>query len=330
MIPVPQSFDSFRKRYGSRIAGSVEEVGDCISQKIGPYSAKAKAQHHNGAHSEFASCVSADLTLNWVNWGAPMVGTALEDHNRFCISLSLEGYAETFDPKLGYIRPTQSQARVFSWSPGTQTICSSHNSVVNLGLPFDLLQSRVRTFFAEELNEPLQFAPLLNLHETSAVPMLSLINYLRGVFTDSPETLENPLVVSSLREHAISAILSGLQHNYSEQNHSPKDVAIPKSVKRAEEFMRAHADQVITVERLAKEANCSERALHAGFRDFRRASPMSVLRDIRLEGARQDLSTGAGSVTDCAHKWGFTNPGRFAKLYTERFDEKPSQTLRGR
>ena len=77
---------------------------------------------------------------------------------------------------------------------------------------------------------------------------------------------------------------------------------------------------------LAKQARCSERALYAGFQEHRNATPMSVLRDVRLDRAHFDIQRGAGSVTQCAFEWGFFNLGRFAKLYFERFGERPSQT----
>ncbi len=328
MIPALKSFERFQERYGVRHAGSVEMVGDCISKKLGPYSAKAKGARRPGSQSEFATCAGADLTLNLVNWGAPMVGTALDDHNRFCISISLQGYAETLDPFLGPIRPSPQQARIFGWAPGTQTLCSDHNTVLNVSLPYALLQARAQTFYDQELNDPLRFAPLLDMGDRAASPVLCLINYLRVMFTETPEALNSPVVAASIREHAISTILGGLQHNYSGEAAAARDTAVPKQVKRAEEFMRANADQPITIKMLAQEARCSERALHSGFRQFRQSTPMEVLRDLRLERARQDLQIAAGSVTDCALKWGFSNVGRFARIYAERFDEKPSHTLR--
>ncbi len=328
MIPALKSYEDFRQRYGVRHAGSIERVGDSISKKLGPYRAEAKGARRRGSQAEFATCASADLTLNLVNWGAPMVGTALEDHNRFCISVSLEGYAETLDPFYGPIRPGPSQARVFGWSPGTQTLCNDHNTVLNFSVPHALLQARAQTFYGRELNDPLRFEPLLDLNNPGASPLLCLINYLKVMFTETPDVLSSPVVAASIREHALSIILGDLAHNYRPQGTKAVDTAIPKQVRRAEELMRAHADQPLTVKMLAQEARCSERALHSGFRQFRQATPMEVLRDLRLERARQDLQQAAGSVTACALKWGFTNVGRFARLYQERFDEKPSDTLR--
>ena len=328
MIPALKSYERFQQRYGVRHTGSVERVGECISQKLGPYRAEAKGARRPGTASEFASCSGADLILNVVNWGAPVVGMALENHDKFCLSISLEGYAETLDPFLGPIRPEPHEARVFGWTPGTQTLCGDHNTVLNFGMPYALLEARAQTFYGRELNDPLRFEPLLDLKNPEASPVLGLINYLRVMFTETPEALQAPVVAASIREHAISTLLGSLRHNYRDQVTKAPDTAIPRQVRRAEAFMRAHADQPITIKMLAREARCSERALHSGFRQFRQATPMEVLRDFRLEGARQDLQRAAETVTDCALKWGFTNVGRFARLYADRFGEKPSYTLR--
>ncbi|NNF77659.1 MAG: helix-turn-helix transcriptional regulator [Rhizobiales bacterium] len=73
---------------------------------------------------------------------------------------------------------------------------------------------------------------------------------------------------------------------------------------------------------------CSIRPLHNAFKTFRQKSPMAMLRDVRLEGAHDDLQAGESTITEIAFKWGFSNPGRFSRLYAEKFGCKPSQTLR--
>jgi transcriptional regulator GlxA family with amidase domain len=54
---------------------------------------------------------------------------------------------------------------------------------------------------------------------------------------------------------------------------------------------------------------------------------MRYLRQVRLDRAREDLAQAHGSVADIAYYWGFTNPGRFAHAYLDRFGEFPAKTL---
>jgi AraC-like DNA-binding protein len=56
---------------------------------------------------------------------------------------------------------------------------------------------------------------------------------------------------------------------------------------------------------------------------------MRYLRQVRLDRAHDDLTRAHGSVADTAYHWGFTNLGRFARAYRDRFGEFPAATLDG-
>jgi transcriptional regulator GlxA family with amidase domain len=60
-------------------------------------------------------------------------------------------------------------------------------------------------------------------------------------------------------------------------------------------------------------------------------TPTSLLRDIRLDRARDDLKRAEPSMTtvgEIARRWGFAHLGRFAGRYRARFGVDPSDTLR--
>jgi transcriptional regulator GlxA family with amidase domain len=108
--------------------------------------------------------------------------------------------------------------------------------------------------------------------------------------------------------------------------------AAPAAVRRAEEFMWSKAEEVLTVEHIARAAGCSARALQLAFRRFRAKSPMEMLRGVRLELAHQAIMRldASASVWDVATRYGFSNTGRFANQYLRAFGEYPSMTLRHR
>jgi transcriptional regulator GlxA family with amidase domain len=57
---------------------------------------------------------------------------------------------------------------------------------------------------------------------------------------------------------------------------------------------------------------------------------MAYLRQVRLQRADADLRAADGSdrgVASIASRWGFTNFGRFAAAYRERYGHTPSETL---
>jgi transcriptional regulator GlxA family with amidase domain len=104
-------------------------------------------------------------------------------------------------------------------------------------------------------------------------------------------------------------------------------------VRRAEAYIESHWNEPITIARLARATAASARSIFYHFKNSRGQSPMSFVKQVRLEHARKMLeSSGTNrSVTEIAVDCGFGNLGHFAGDYLKRFGERPSDTLkRGR
>ena len=86
----------------------------------------------------------------------------------------------------------------------------------------------------------------------------------------------------------------------------------------------------LTVSVIAARLGVSLRSLEAGFREYRRTTPLQRLRAIRLERVRQNLLTPESrtSVTSAALESGFVHLARFSGYYKAAFGESPAQTLR--
>jgi len=129
----------------------------------------------------------------------------------------------------------------------------------------------------------------------------------------------------------IATLLFEHPNTYSEIMSAPRGGAVPRYVRRAEEYIRANAGSDITTESLAREVNATARTLQLAFNKFRGCTPMQMVKAIRLEFANKDLLSldpESASVTDTALKWGFGHLGAFAQDYRARFGETPSTTLR--
>jgi AraC-like DNA-binding protein len=87
-----------------------------------------------------------------------------------------------------------------------------------------------------------------------------------------------------------------------------------RSVRRAEDYLRAHPMEPLTLGDLARAVGLSSRSLQPAFRNARDTTPMAALQQARLERARDVLiQEGSGtSVVDVALRFGFSDPGRFA------------------
>lgn len=103
-------------------------------------------------------------------------------------------------------------------------------------------------------------------------------------------------------------------------------------VRRAVDHIEAHLADPLRMHDIAQAAGVSVRAVQQTFRELLDTTPMGYVRDRRLEAAREDLlrhGPGSGTtIAAIAMDWGFSNSGRFATAYRQRFGETPSATFR--
>jgi AraC-like DNA-binding protein len=107
----------------------------------------------------------------------------------------------------------------------------------------------------------------------------------------------------------------------------------PRTVKRALDAMHAEPARQFTAHDLAAIAGVGVRVLQESFRRHVGVPPLTYLRRLRLEGVYAELQGGdpaRTSVSEVAHRWGFTHLGRFAGSYRDRYGVTPSETLRER
>jgi transcriptional regulator GlxA family with amidase domain len=124
-------------------------------------------------------------------------------------------------------------------------------------------------------------------------------------------------------ESAAEVVPSGLRRE-------PDEHEAPRAVRRAVMFIQANLLEHVTAVDVAAAAGASPRALQLAFRRALDLTPMEYVRDARLAGAHAQLLVDSyTSVGQIALKWGFSNQGRFAAAYRERYGETPTQT-RGR
>jgi AraC-like DNA-binding protein len=144
--------------------------------------------------------------------------------------------------------------------------------------------------------------------------------------------LDDRRVSRSMEAALTMMLLVGFEHSESVAFQRPTAVVAPYYVKRAEEFIRTHARDDLTVESIAAAAGVSVRSLFYGFKHWRNTTPMAHLRELRLMLARKELLENrhrGGMVSEAAINAGFTNFSQFSKIYKLRFGETPSMTLCG-
>ncbi|MBB5723752.1 AraC-like DNA-binding protein [Loktanella ponticola] len=105
---------------------------------------------------------------------------------------------------------------------------------------------------------------------------------------------------------------------------------VPQVVRLAEDYITSHADEAPTLAQIAQAANASVRSLTMNFKKFRGSTLGQFLREQRLLAAKNALLAADQEQTVCqiARSLNYTHLGEFAKIYRERFGERPSETLK--
>jgi len=100
-------------------------------------------------------------------------------------------------------------------------------------------------------------------------------------------------------------------------------------VRAAVSYIHANFGESVRLANIAHAANVHERNLQIAFLDSLGVSPMSYLRNVRLDVARYWLfqPIGRPTVSDVAYGSGYTHLGRFSTHYRARFGELPSETI---
>ncbi|MEU2424901.1 AraC family transcriptional regulator [Streptomyces sp. NPDC007851] len=225
-------------------------------------------------------------------------------------------------------------------SPSTAAVFSPHRhtylprweaDAAQLCIKFDRLQveKELASLLGHPVTRPIEFRldfPLDHSEGKRWVALLSgLLSFLDGGHARTPAAVRH---IETLERSLISGLLLSQPHSYSEVLWTePAQGALPRALNDVIDVIETSPEREYVLSDLADRAGLSLRGLQYTFQRHLGMSPMQYLRGVRLDRAREDLQAGVGTVSDIAYQWGFTNLGRFARAYRERFGELPSDTL---
>jgi len=129
----------------------------------------------------------------------------------------------------------------------------------------------------------------------------------------------------------MSSLLMTQQHSYREQLIRGSAAPGRRPVRQSLDYIERNLSEPLTMGSIAEHVGVSVRSIQQGFKDELGVTPMTYLRERRLERVREELTDAAAgdgvTVTAVAERWGFNHLGSFAVLYRKRWGESPSQTL---
>lgn len=209
------------------------------------------------------------------------------------------------------------------WAPGLRQLM--------LTVDRALVERHLRNLLDEPLNDPVRFTGAVDL-AASGQGIAAATQMMRRALELCGKAGPHPVLTAEIEHGILTALLLGQRHNYTDAIFSARALPSPRVVRRVVDLIESQPGTAFTVADLAAFAGVSERSLHAAFRRQLGTSPMSYVRERRLEHAHDelvDLDPSSGvKVIDVALRHGFTHAGRFAAAYRARFGESPSATLR--
>ncbi|TKD12358.1 AraC family transcriptional regulator [Polyangium fumosum] len=188
------------------------------------------------------------------------------------------------------------------------------------------LDAHFTTLTGNALRGPICFEVSLDLEDGPGRTVHEVAELFRR---EIEQPWASPMLLTTLRGALFTSLLVHTRHNQSALLDAPLPRVAPACVRKAEEYMAAHAAEPITLADVVAAAGAPERSLRAAFVACRGMPPMDFLRRRRFELARGHLAEPSAdtSVAGVVAALGLGHPGRFSIEYKVRFGESPSETL---
>ena len=255
-----------------------------------------------------------------------------ESGRYYAVHMPLNGAAAVQHPHGGF---EANAMRCLVTSPGTALrIALEHDSPqLIIRIEEQAMTALVTRLLGRNLGRPLVFTPDFDLATEAAMRWNAAVQLVHTEVYHPGSLVQSGRGIGSVEELVMSSLL------YLQPSTYHADVTRPVSnsprhavIQRVMDYIDDHLAERITMESLAHEMHMSARSIQQGFHDELGMSPMTFVRERRLERVHEELSDAIPSdgvtVTAVAERWGFHHLGSFSVEYRKRWGEPPSHTLR--
>ncbi len=195
-----------------------------------------------------------------------------------------------------------------------------------------LVEHQISRALARTPTDPVQFDCSFDLSNAYSWRWHTAVQLLHEELYAQDSLSHNPLRISALEEYLVATLLLLQSSNYSTCLQPVGIERSSRTLRLAIKYMQENLDQDITLEEIASNIGISPRSIQKAFREELHSSPMTYLRDLRLDRIQLEILSSPDKmikIGTVARKWGMNHYGRFAKAYKDRYGESPSETLDG-
>jgi AraC-like DNA-binding protein len=311
---------------------SVDAAADAIGRIFCPHELKPTARSSPDFFALHNSAVFGGFSVNYVAYGGSVSIDPGCLERFFLLQIPVHGSSRIQTASRDIAAAPGAGASLLSPTIPTRMTWQGNCAQLILLVDRRLLEQRAAALSGRPAGA-VEFEPAVDLTSEGGQSLRSQILQLVDLAERlGPQRPLSPTATANMRETLLGGLLHGHRHSASDaiDRFGGRAEALPQPLRRAREFLHAHADEPLDLEQLAAAAGAGIRALQLGFQRHYGTSISEMLRDIRLAHLNIRL-TGASpdeSITDIAFELGFTHLSRMASAYRAKFGETPSATLR--
>ncbi|MFU8779039.1 AraC family transcriptional regulator [Roseovarius autotrophicus] len=251
----------------------------------------------------------------------------------YCLTWVSEGQLAFSGPIKSSLLIDKDVGLIYRGHPDTALVATDAHERLAIWIPRASLTQRLVALLDGPVAADAEFQPAFDWNGQHVRALRHLVELLMlELQAPAQSILGSEAATRSFVDLLIYTLLRSVPNTYSERIDRPGASAAPGTLRRAETYIRSHAEEPIALHEVAAAAGCSVRTLQLVFRSFKETTPLLFIRQSRLEAARDAIrSSDCGiTVTELALRFGFANPGRFTRLYRNAFGESPADVMRRR
>jgi len=337
---VVRSADLGEARGAERLAGfsrvatdNVDEAAQQIGRIFCPHDLKPLGVSGPGFFARHNCAAFDGFSINYVAYGGSVSIDPGCLERFFLLQLPLRGAALIATSSRDIATTPAISASLLSPTVPTRMTWDNDCAQLILLVERKLVEQRAAALAGKAVRV-IEFDPMIDLRRPAAqavqAQMQELVALAEGL---GPKRNLSPVTAANLREAMLDNLLTGQTHDLSQaiRTFGGESETLPQALRRARDYLVAHAADPLDLLQLADATGIGIRALQLGFRRHFGTSISKMLLDLRLAhlNTRLKMSPPDARIIDIALDLGFTHVSRMAGAYRQKFGETPSATLRG-
>lgn len=309
-------------------ADSVEEAVMLVGSSLSPHRLQIRAGVPR-AMASLSALQLGDCALASLQYGFDVDIDAgyISDYFMVKMTIAGEGRIASDDRLAG-----SSSRSIFVTSPQAHTRFHMSSSCRHLTtrLSRRVVEERLMQILGRRLHVPLEFDLQIPSDSDFGRAWSQLVWHICEISATAPTVLACESVRNQYSRMLIELLLHAAPHSYSELLQQADAPLSPRHVRRAEEYIAGHLEQIRSTADIAAAIGVSLRTLQNGFKRVFNMSPAEYVRQARIRALHRALQNADAtqSVTTLMMAVGISSFGRYAEYYRELIGEPPSATLR--